>query len=242
MGKTGSYIKLDRGLKSNFLWIEKPFSKGQAWVDLLLLAQGVEKEKQYRGRIQKQKSGEIYTSIIFLTKRWGWSRNKVYRFLEMLIEQKMIAIKGWKKTEHSDGTNDGTQIETNNGTTNGTIISIENWALYQTSETKDDTNNGTQDGTQNRTRNGTHNIKQYTENANKRTQTNIKGSLRSRLPQTVKEIDFDRDLGGLPDLDQMPQEADGTKRDIPERVRKLFDGDYRAYRRFVEDAVHSEDR
>ena len=61
------------------------------------------------------------------------------------------------------------------------------------------------------------------------------------LPKTIGEIDFDRDLGGMPDLDEMPQEADGTKRDIPQRVRKLFDGDYRAYRRFVEDAVHSKD-
>ena len=61
------------------------------------------------------------------------------------------------------------------------------------------------------------------------------------LPRTVNEIDFDRDLGGLPNLDEMPQEADGTKRDIPQRVRKLFDGDYRAYRRYLENAVRSQD-
>jgi hypothetical protein len=166
VSKTGSYIKLDRGLKSNSLWLEKPFSKGQAWVDLLLLAQGVEKEKQYRGKIQKQKSGEIYTSIIYLTNRWGWSRNKVYRFLKELIKQKMVTVKGWEQTEHSNGTNDGTLNETNNGTTNGTIVTIENWALYQNVETKDDTNNGTQDGTKKRTRNGTHNRKQYTRESN----------------------------------------------------------------------------
>lgn len=193
MAKTGSYIKLDRGLKANPLWLEKPFSKGQAWVDLLLLAQGVEKEKQYRGKVQHQKSGEIYTSIIYLTNRWGWSRNRVYRFLELLIKQQMISVFGWERAEHTNGTNNGTQNGTNNetnkltanGTTNGTIITIENWALYQHCDTNNDTKkkrsdgteNGTRNGTQKRTRNGTHNIKQYTresnkENANKETPLN----------------------------------------------------------------------
>ena len=32
------YIKLHRSLMDNPLWTEKPFSRGQAWVDLLMLA------------------------------------------------------------------------------------------------------------------------------------------------------------------------------------------------------------
>lgn len=151
MAKTGSYIKLDRGLKKNSLWLERPFSKGQAWVDLLLLAQGVDKDKQYRGQVQHQKSGVVYTSILYLTNRWGWSRNKVYRFLDYLINAGMIVIQG--------RTPNDTTMRTRNGTTNGTIIAIENWALYQ----DHDTNNGTPNGTQKRTRNGTHNIKHIRE-------------------------------------------------------------------------------
>jgi hypothetical protein len=189
MAKTGSYIKLDRGLKANPLWLEKPFSKGQAWVDLLLLAQGVEKEKQYRGKVQHQKSGEIYTSIIYLTNRWGWSRNRVYRFLELLIKQQMITVLGWEIAEHTNGTNNGTINGTNNGTnkltangtTNGTIITIENWALYQYSETNNDTNDGTQNDTTKRTRNGTHNRKHIRE-SNKEKAEKEKGSLRSDPP------------------------------------------------------------
>ena len=59
MAKTGSYIKLDRGLKNNSLWLEKPFSKGQAWVDLLMLAQGIEMDKHSRGQIQHMKPGVV---------------------------------------------------------------------------------------------------------------------------------------------------------------------------------------
>ena len=122
MAKTGSFIKLDRGLKTNTLWLEKPFSKGQAWVDLLLLAQGIEKEKQYRGQIQRMEPGTVYTSIRYLEKRWGWSRNKVYRFFEFLIGEGMIAVKGWDgrniATEHSNGTKN----ETRNGTQGRNIV------------------------------------------------------------------------------------------------------------------------
>lgn len=59
-----------------------------------------------------------------------------------------------------------------------------------------------------------------------------KGSLRSDLPKTEDEIDFDRDLGGLPNIEDLPEEADGTKRDIPPRVRGLFT-DYGAFRRYI---------
>lgn len=175
MAKTGSYIKLDRGLKTNSLWLEKPFSRGQAWVDLLLLAQGIDKDKQYRGKIQHQKSGEVYTSVLYLTDRWGWSRNKVYRFLEYLVSAGMIVIQG--RTQN-DTTN-----RTRSGTTNGTIISIENWALYQTS----DTNDGTLNDTTKRTLNGTHNRKQYRE-SNKEKANRDKGRSAPDSPSGVPEM------------------------------------------------------
>ena len=131
MSKTGSYIKLDRGLKNNSLWLEKPFSKGQAWVDLLMLAQGVEMDKHYRGKVQHMKPGTVYTSILYLTNRWGWSRNKVYRFLVLLEKAEMIAINEELPTGHIGETIERTRNGTSNGTTNGTIITIENWEVYQ---------------------------------------------------------------------------------------------------------------
>ena len=210
MAKTGSFIKLDRGLKSHSLWLERPFSKGQAWVDLLLLAQGVDKETQYRGKVQHMESGTIYTSICFLTKRWGWSRNKVYRFLETLIRLEMVSVKGWEKrniaTEHPNGTQ--------NGTTNGTIITVENWAFYQYS----DTNSRIKNGTPKRNTQTEHTI-ECTITENVHTEKNkgrsapdpLSGKNGSHLRLTADE---------------------GTVDDIPERYRGMFDNfaDYWRYR------------
>lgn len=157
MAKTGSYIKIDRGLKNNAIWLsEKPFTKGQAWVDMLMLAQGVDKEKGYNGKQKKLKRGHIYTSTRFLSTRWGWSRMRVYRFLESLVLDKMITVSGWdvdddglisKKRDHPvrppcETTNETTN-ETDDETTNETTISIVNWALYQYSETTNETTNET---------------------------------------------------------------------------------------------------
>ena len=215
MAKTGSYIKLDRGLKNNSIWLEKPFSKGQAWVDLLLLAQGVDREKQYRGKIQHQKPGEVYTSILYLSNRWGWGRNKVYRFLEYLIKSGMIAIQG----RTSDGTINRTQNDTYNGTTNGTIISIENWALYQTQEINDDTNNGTQDGTQKRTRSGTHNRKQYTRESIKEKANREEGRSAPVPPSGIPERGTDefRLISHL-----VLKQDEGTLDDIPVQYRSDY--------------------
>ena len=54
------------------------------------------------------------------------------------------------------------------------------------------------------------------------------------LPFSIEDIVPERDLDGFPDYEHMPCEADGTKRDIPPRVRKLFNGDYGAYHRYME--------
>lgn len=212
MGKTGSYIKLDRGLKTNPLWLEKPFSKGQAWVDLLLLAQGVGKEKMYRGKVQKQKPGTVYTSILFLTNRWGWSRNKVYRFFESLMKDKMVSIQGWTQ----NGTQKRTLNGTNDGTTNGTIITIENWTFYQHSETNDDTKDETPNGTKDGTPNGTHNRK-HIKKANRESKKNI--------PPKSPTGDLPPSGGKEPDRDE------GGYEDIPVKHR---DGTYHSFKTYAE--------
>lgn len=215
MAKTGSYIKLDRGLKKNSLWLEKPFSKGQAWVDLLLLAQGINKDKEYRGKIQNMKSGVVYTSILYLSDRWGWYRSKVYRFLEALIDLEMVEIQGWTRND----TTKRTQNSTRNSTTNGTIISIVNWASYQDGSTKDSTNNRAQNSTTKRTRNDTHNIK-HTENVHTEKANRKKGSLRSDSPSEKSTSH----------LRLKPDE--GTVDDIPDEYRDQFKtfADYWGYR------------
>ena len=192
MSKTGSYIKIDRGLKNNSIWLEKPFSKGQAWVDLLILAQGIDREAVVRGKAQQQKRGNVYTSIVFLADRWGWSRNKVYRFLEELVNARMVEIQGRTGNGTSNGTSDGTR--------NGTVIAIENWDFYQYSETSD--------GTQNRTlrsKKTEHTIeRQYTEkkernmrSAQKTTDSPVRGSA---LWKAKSHLLLKRDEGTMDDI------------------------------------------
>ena len=61
-----------------------------------------------------------------------------------------------------------------------------------------------------------------------------KGSLRSDLPEQIEDIIPERDLAGFPSFEDMPCIADGTKRDIPPRVRHLFGSQYDAYWRYME--------
>ena len=104
------YIKLHRQLMEHWLWDDKPFSKGQAWIDLLLLATWKEAKELYKGKIVQRNPGEVSVSMLWLADRWCWHRDKVARFLRLL---------------DTDG------MATTNTTTNGTTITIANWALYQ---------------------------------------------------------------------------------------------------------------
>lgn len=214
MAKTGSFIKLDRGLKNNSLWLERPFSKGQAWVDLLLLAQGIEMDKHYRGQIQHMEPGTVYTSILYLTNRWGWSRNKVYRFLETLVKAEMIVIDSQKPTATLGETINRTRNGTYNGTTNGTIISIVKWEVYQYSSTKNDTNDGTPNGTMNRTSNGTHNRKHIKESNKEKANRENRGR---SAPKSSSEEQFPCGKS-----ENLKPRDEGTAEDIPEIYRKYY--------------------
>lgn len=121
------YIKLYRQIAENPIWLIKPFSEGQAWIDLLCLAtydKGFIKSKN--GQIIQLERGDCGYSILSLSNRWGWSRGKVTRFLSLLNGQQMIQQKTYGKH---------------------TIINIINFDKYQnrtTNDTTNDTTNGQQ--------------------------------------------------------------------------------------------------
>ena len=76
MAKNLGWVKLHRTLAYNKLWLSEPFTKGQAWVDLLMLA----------GR-----DGKVQISYRRLADRWKWGHHeKVSRFLEFLADEDMI--------------------------------------------------------------------------------------------------------------------------------------------------------
>lgn len=105
-----SWIKVHRQITDHPLWKDKPFSRGQAFIDLLLMANTKEGMCYIDGAQVHFVPGEIITSEVKLSIRWGWSRKKVRGFLSGMERDGM----GIKK-----------------GTAKYTSVTIVNWALYQ---------------------------------------------------------------------------------------------------------------
>ncbi len=122
MAENRGWIKLHRKIQDNQLWTAEPFSKGQAWVDLLLMANHEEKPVDIRGIWVTVKEGQIARGERTLAERWRWSRDKVRRFLSYLERAGQI------------------RPQKNNVIT---IISICNWNRYQASNTAKQTANNT---------------------------------------------------------------------------------------------------
>ena len=72
------WIKFYRRISEHDLWLEKPFSRGQAWVDMLLHVDNDSCTLQYPQR--------------YWAMRWGWSRQKVERFFAYLRSETMVEI------------------------------------------------------------------------------------------------------------------------------------------------------
>lgn len=116
------WIKLHRQSTENFLYNAEPFDKFHAWVDLLLMVNHEHKEFYSKGQLLKLEPGQMVTSHRILAERWGWSRNKVSRFLKLLNEATMCNV-----------------VEAANGTT----ITVINWGKYQNQRATDGATNGT---------------------------------------------------------------------------------------------------
>ena len=88
------YIKLHRELGDNKVWLSEPFTKGQAWVDLLLLTNYKSSFIRLRnGEMVQINRGECGYSMETLAQRWSWSRGKVKRYFDFLKNEKMIQQK-----------------------------------------------------------------------------------------------------------------------------------------------------
>lgn len=107
------WIKLHRKLSDNPLWTLEPFTKGQAWADLLLIANHKDGQISVRGNIIPVKRGQVGWSEVKLAERWHWSRNKVRRYLKHLETEQQIE-------------------QQKNSVTS--IITIANYDLYQETE------------------------------------------------------------------------------------------------------------
>ena len=123
----GTYIKLDRGIRNNWVWESKPFSPGQAWIDLLLMAAWKTEPRNWKGTFITQHRGEVFTSIVALADRWGWNRKKVAHFLGILEEDGMVTKGRLPK---------------------GTLVTIENYTKFQGQGSAKGTAEGSSEGQQ----------------------------------------------------------------------------------------------
>lgn len=116
------WIKLYRKLLDDPDFLEKPFDKAHAWIDLLLLANAEEHTFMSKGETITLRPGQLIFGYRQLAARWGWSKNKVCRFIRKLADDGSVTI---------DGPQNGPPNGPQSGTRNGTLLSLVKWASYQ---------------------------------------------------------------------------------------------------------------
>lgn len=121
--KDKGFIALYRELSDHWLWDDTPFARGQAWVDLLLMANHKDNKTIFNGNPIEVKRGQMITSIQKLCTRWGWSNSKVNKFLETLEKERMLTRKSDAKK---------------------TVITIDNYAFWQSTEDEKHRRNDTE--------------------------------------------------------------------------------------------------
>lgn len=87
------FIFLHRKLSESDLWLGERFTKGQAWVDLLMLANHEKHSFFIRGNEVMIEQGQVGWSEESLGLRWKWSRNRVRAFKLWLKRYNRIDIK-----------------------------------------------------------------------------------------------------------------------------------------------------
>lgn len=90
MARNRGYILLYRGIQDNVLWKSETFSRGQAWVDLLLMANHEDKSFLLGNEVINVNPGEVITSELKLMNRWKWGKEKLRKFLKILETLEMI--------------------------------------------------------------------------------------------------------------------------------------------------------
>lgn len=91
------WISVHRKVTGSWLWEDRPFSFGQSWIDLLLMANHKDKKFPLGQEIIDVQRGSFITSELKLMNRWGWSKSKVRRFLTLLENDSMIVKKSDRK-------------------------------------------------------------------------------------------------------------------------------------------------
>ena len=124
MGGNCGWVKLHRKIIDNPYWQSEPFSRGQAWVDLLLVANHKPGFVRKQGVRVSLSPGDIGMSETELATRWKWSRGKVRRFVDELEVDGMVERKNTETDRRKF------------------VLSICNYSKYQDQNSSDGTGDG----------------------------------------------------------------------------------------------------
>ena len=166
------WIKLHRKIIESELYPKsREFTKYEAWLDLLMVANHSEKTTIVGNEVLSCKRGQSIRSVESYQKRWNWTRAQVRCFFDLLEKLKMISREATSKT---------------------TILSICNYDTYQGEQPTDNQQeNGTDNSHQNsqqttrKTANitvceiGNYNNKQPTDNQHYSQQNNHKQEVKN---------------------------------------------------------------
>ena len=148
MSKPKDWISLDRAVFDHWIQPTKPFSKFEAWVNLIAMANHAPAKVMLKGQIVTLKRGQQARSMVTLASDWGWSREKVKRFCNTLISDDMILL----ETSHLTS-----------------VITICNYNEKQTNTTADKAANESANGHQAGSKRSTNNNDNNENNENKNT-------------------------------------------------------------------------
>lgn len=149
------WIKISKDIVNHWLWQEKPFSKGQAWIDLLVNTAWKDSVRLVRGIRVEYHRGDVCLSVREMCERWGWSNGKTIRYLneletaQQITQQKSNVINTYSIINYdkyqvnntTDNTTNDTTNDTTDGVTDGTTLNIEeikNKELINNISSKDD--------------------------------------------------------------------------------------------------------
>ena len=113
------WIKIHRKLLECDIWdYDEPYTRRDAWIELLLLANHSDKDIIFDGHKTVVKRGQYLTSVRKLATRWQWGKDKTLSFLRLLEECGMII-------KESDSRR--------------TLLTIVNYEVYQAKDDDDQT-------------------------------------------------------------------------------------------------------
>lgn len=119
--KDRGWIKLHRQIEDSMIWTsDEPFDRRSAWIDLLLMVNHEDRTIIVNGHRKVIEAGQRWTSVRVLAARWRWGKDRVMRYLELLVDEGMITMKK---------------------TPDGTLLTVVKYGLFQNwRDTDKDTN------------------------------------------------------------------------------------------------------